>query len=454
MGSSFTQSVSDNSNYLATFAALGAAGVLGVKAYKNGIGPVQNMFRKTLDAVSTPLSAGAIAALGTAAMYPASHEISKNGFPFKSEENATGNRMIALASFTFLLTAILVNPLKRIFTANQHSKLGVLAISTTTAAASLHGVHKSIQSSHDCNDIALYTTKQITNLSKGLSKLFTSKGEISHEKIQAFWSDFDFLRYEDESTLSDELVRYFSEKWSKKYGERFNERVAKDLGALVAAMPATQSGDIKYHFLHGLSQIGKSKEQLTAIFNHLPKGFSDCLEIELRSFQMPRYTGPRVDLYQKLRDYYSQEHSYKGWANPGRPTPFKKGFFPAGYAGVAAALAMVSLGVLKHVTYRALPTAIVVAPIMTFAKYKTDTLTRESSERSKRIKRTPKNIKSTRSKCTIAAFACAIIGGTVIVPKLSSMVLKNCVGYLEAFAQSLVGTAAVFAAQVCREDQE
>jgi len=28
------------------------------------------------------------------------------------------------------------------------------------------------------------------------------------------------------------------------------------------------------------------------------------------------------------------------------------------------------------------------------------------------------------------------------------------VGYLEAFAQSLVGTAAVFAAQVCREDQE
>ena len=129
---------------------------------------------------------------------------------------------------------------------------------------------------------------------------------------------------------------------------------------------------------------------------------------------------------------------YGGWAYDDYKTPFKEGLFPAGHAGVIAALAMVCLGVLKHVTYRALPTAMIVAPIMTIAKYKID---REDSS-------------SKCQKYAMAACVSAIIAGTAIVPKLSSMVLKNRVGYLEAFAQSLVGTAAVFAAQVHGEDQD
>jgi len=143
MGRSTATTISDNMHHLVKFAALGAAGTLGYQFLKSSSPLVANVAKQTLRTVSTPLATGFVSAAGTLAMYSASSTIAEKGYPLKSEscESAARNRMIVLGSTTFLLTAMLVNPLKRLITDHQHSKLGLLAVSTAATATSFLGLH-------------------------------------------------------------------------------------------------------------------------------------------------------------------------------------------------------------------------------------------------------------------------------------------------------------------------
>ena len=554
MGRSTATTISENAHHLIKFAALGAAGTLGYQFLKSSSPLVANVAKQTLRTVSTPLATGFVSAAGTLAMYSASSTIANKGYPFKSSshESDVRNRMIVLGSTTFLLTAMLVNPLKRLISDHQHSKLGLLAVSTAATATSFLGLHLTLEenpSGDTC--ISLYLKDKVSDLSEWITPSKKSSN-LSEEQIEQFWSGFDSSSYD----YFNELPNHVDQKWRELFGERFDESVAQDLATylMVIPMDSFEGEKQKYMVLYKLLEKDRSPDQLSQIFKCYPlevqisifarydnlregDSYSDPLipsddpimkyilsaeqqELDLRSFasqidddrfvrniwsQFQKTSDPVADLIRlinhqsfygnptililesgidvsslfnilravsernrhqilctlplslahilvrdhKVRfspkemlnfetahryDYHPEETAnerradkYSAWGT--EETSFLVGLEPAKTVAMttAAILGAIALSALvfRNITYRAAPAAMVVVPILTLARYQV---------------RHEKNRRKTFF--IIGSLAGSILAGTVVAPTLSSIMLKNRVGYLEAGLHSAGGVLA------------
>ena len=563
MGSSTAATISDNMHHLVNFAALGAAGTLGYQFLKSSSPLVANVAKQTLRTVSTPLATGVVSAAGTLAMYSASSTIADKGYPLKNESRESGfrNSMIVLGSTTFLLTAMLANPLKRLITDHQHSKLGLLAVSTAATATSFLGLHVALKRNLSGDTyISLYLKDKVSDLSEWM-KPSKKSSNLSEEQIEQFWLGIDFTNFED----LEKVPNHFNQKWHELFGKRFNKDIAKDLAnyLMIAAMRGSTDELDQYTALFQLLKTGRPPYQLAEIFEcyplevqisifvrygelkkgsdlttplisssdpimeHILQSGSDREELVPRSFasQVDEYScssdsdivrhywskftktenlvadltrfiksgrfhgnptklilesctdfdslfailerAPKeqknnilgafplnlVHILVRDRDYQSHfsaeelygfrlDHSYdydpEQTASKRREemysdfstveeTSFEEGLETAKTVGVttAAILGATALSALafRNITYKAVPSMMVVVPIMTLGSYQ---LRHERNS-------------NKQSYIVIGSIAGSILLGSLLAPTLSSMMLKNRVGYLEAAFHSAGG---------------